>query len=38
MIFFWAGILCTYLLAIFSLPRRRDALDAPLADVPHDCA
>jgi hypothetical protein len=26
MIFFWAGILCTYLLAFFSLPRLRDAL------------
>ena len=26
MIFFWAGILCTYLLALFSLPRLRDAL------------
>jgi hypothetical protein len=26
MIFFWAGILCTYLLALFSLPRFRDAL------------
>jgi hypothetical protein len=26
MVFFWAGILCTYLLALFSLPRLRDAL------------
>lgn len=26
MIFFWAGILCTYLLALFSLPLLRDAL------------
>jgi hypothetical protein len=26
MIFFWIGVLCTYLLAIFSLPRLRDAL------------
>jgi hypothetical protein len=26
MIFFWVGILCTYLLALFSLPRLRDAL------------
>jgi hypothetical protein len=26
MLFFWAGILCTYLLALFSLPRLRDAL------------
>lgn len=26
MIFFWAGILCTYLLALFSLPRLRGAL------------
>ena len=26
MIFFWAGILCTYLLALFSLSRLRDAL------------
>jgi hypothetical protein len=26
MVFFWLGILCTYLLALFSLPRLRDAL------------
>lgn len=26
MVFFWAGVLCTYLLALFSLPRLRDAL------------
>jgi hypothetical protein len=26
MIIFWVGILCTYLLALFSLPRLRDAL------------
>ena len=26
MIFFWVGILCTYLLALFSWPRLRDAL------------
>jgi len=26
MIFFWVAILCTYLLALFSLPRLRDAL------------
>jgi hypothetical protein len=26
MVFFWAGILCTYLLALFSFPRLRDAL------------
>jgi hypothetical protein len=26
MLFFWAGIACTYLLALFSLPRLRDAL------------
>jgi len=26
MVFFWIGILCTYLLALFSLPRLRDAL------------
>jgi hypothetical protein len=26
MVFFWAGILCTYLLALFSLGRLRDAL------------
>ena len=25
MVFFWIGIFCTYLLALFSLPRRRDA-------------
>jgi hypothetical protein len=26
MVFFWVGVLCTYLLALFSLPRLRDAL------------
>jgi hypothetical protein len=26
MVFFWVGIFCTYLLALFSLPRLRDAL------------
>jgi hypothetical protein len=26
MVFFWVGIVCTYLLALFSLPRLRDAL------------
>ena len=26
MLFFWVGIFCTYLLALFSLPRLRDAL------------
>jgi hypothetical protein len=26
MVFFWIGILCTYLLALFSLPRLREAL------------
>lgn len=26
MVFFWVGMLCTYLLALFSLPRVRDAL------------
>jgi hypothetical protein len=26
MIFFWVGILCTYLLALFSLPRLQDIL------------
>jgi hypothetical protein len=26
MVFFWVGILCTYLLALFSLPRLRNAL------------
>jgi hypothetical protein len=26
MVFFWTGIVCTYLLALFSLPRLRDAL------------
>jgi hypothetical protein len=26
MVFFWIGIVCTYLLALFSLPRLRDAL------------
>ena len=27
MIFFWVGIICTYLLALFSLPRLRDSLE-----------
>jgi hypothetical protein len=26
MVFFWVGVLCTYLLALFSLPQLRDAL------------
>jgi hypothetical protein len=26
MVFFWVGILCTYLLALFSVPRLRDTL------------
>jgi hypothetical protein len=30
MAFFWAGILCTYLLALFSWPRLRDALGPQL--------
>jgi hypothetical protein len=30
MVFFWIGIACTYLLALFSLPRLRDALDPRL--------
>jgi hypothetical protein len=30
MVFFWIGILCTYLLALFSLPRLRDALGPQL--------
>jgi hypothetical protein len=30
MLVFWAGILCTYLLALFSWPRLRDALGARL--------
>jgi len=30
MVFFWIGILCTYLLALFSLPRLRRALDPRL--------
>ena len=30
MVFFWVGILCTYLLALFSLPRLRDALSPQL--------
>lgn len=30
MVFFWVGILCTYLLALFSLPRLRDALGPQL--------
>jgi len=30
MLFFWIGIACTYLLALFSLPRLRDALGARL--------
>jgi hypothetical protein len=30
MVFFWIGIFCTYLLALFSLPRLRSALDPHL--------
>jgi hypothetical protein len=30
MAFFWAGIACTYLLALFSLPRLRDAMGSHL--------
>jgi hypothetical protein len=30
MLFFWAGIFCTYLLALFSIPGARDALGARL--------
>ena len=30
MVFFWVGIFCTYLLALFSVPRLRDALDPRL--------
>jgi hypothetical protein len=30
MVFFWIGIFCTYLLALLSLPRLRDALDTRL--------
>jgi hypothetical protein len=30
MVFFWIGIFCTYLLALLSLPRLRDALDPRL--------
>ena len=30
MVFFWVGIFCTYLLALFSLPRLRDALEPRL--------
>jgi len=30
MLVFWAGIVCTYLLALFSWPRLRDALGPPL--------
>ena len=30
MLFFWVGMFCTYLLALFSLPRLRDALDPRL--------
>jgi hypothetical protein len=26
MVFFWLGIVCTYLLALFSVPRLRDAI------------
>jgi hypothetical protein len=33
MAFFWVGILCTYLLALFSLPRLRDALGPPLWQI-----
>ena len=30
MVFFWVGIFCTYLLALFSLPQLRDALEPRL--------
>jgi hypothetical protein len=30
MLFFWVGIFCTYLLALFSVPRLRDALEPRL--------
>ena len=30
MVFFWVGIFCTYLLALFSVPRLRDALEPRL--------
>jgi hypothetical protein len=30
MVFFWGGIFCTYLLALFSLPRLREALGQPV--------
>lgn len=30
MLFFWAGVVCTYALALFSLPRLRDALGSRL--------
>ena len=30
MLFFWVGMLCTYLLALFSVPRLRDALEPRL--------
>ena len=30
MVFFWVGIFCTYLLALFSVPRFRDALEPRL--------
>ena len=30
MVFFWVGIFCTYLLALFSLPRLRDGLEPRL--------
>lgn len=30
MVFFWVGILCTYLLALFSMPLLHDALGPPL--------
>jgi hypothetical protein len=33
MLFFWVGILCTYLLALFSLPRLRRILGIPLWSV-----
>ena len=38
MVFFWIGIFCTYLLALFSLPRLRErSRAASLAHSPHDC-
>jgi hypothetical protein len=33
MLFFWVGVLCTYLLALFSLPRLRDVLGLRLWQI-----